>query len=95
MKKKAEKQIKEKEIPVEPVFVSRFFWKKLSEDGLLKDADDKDSYYSINTYGGFESREDALRSWAIEAQRGRFVWGEFILIEEVHIENRHKLPRGY
>lgn len=39
----------------------RFYWKELSEDGLLKEPKGCGPYYSLNNYNGFDTEEEAVR----------------------------------
>lgn len=96
MKKKEEKQIKEPKKVIEPIFVSTFYWRELSEDGLLKDIKPVGPYYNesnLNCYGGFDSREQALKAWAEQVKQGNFLWENCVLIEQVGLENKEDFSK--
>ncbi len=88
MKKKAEKPKSEPVLMPEIKFESRFFWKEISEDGLLKEPPKKGPYYNevcLNNYSGYETREEALEDWLKLAKQDYYKYNKFILIEEVSL----------
>jgi hypothetical protein len=79
-----------KTFPKIPIFKSRFYWKELSEDGLLKEPRKSGPYYDeyeMNNYRGFDSREEAFKTWATNIKKGHFLRDRFVLIEEFLLEN--------
>jgi hypothetical protein len=90
MKKKSEKPKSELVSKPEIKFESRFFWKELSDDGLLKEPRRSGPYYDevyLNNYHGYESREDAFEDWKNLVKQGYYKYDEFILIEKVSLIN--------
>ena len=62
---------------------SKFRWKELSEDGLLKDPKEYGPYYSrsgLNSYG-YDSKEEALED-LLNNKEG-YKYDELVLIETV------------
>lgn len=60
-------------------------WKELSNDGLLKDVADEGPYYStesLNRYGGFDSKEEAIERLEAWSKRYKFsLCSNLVLIE--------------
>ena len=69
----------------------RFFWKELTDDGLLKVPRDDDPHSmfnnSVNEYGGFETKEAAIAHLkAYIEEQPRWLRTELVLVEVYEVQ---------
>lgn len=63
----------------------RYEWKRLTEDGLLKEPSECGPHYDrsgVNSYGGFETEEEAVKAYEDFAKANKYgVDSELVLVK--------------
>ena len=63
----------------------KYAWKKLSEDGLLKDINDGEGYYSSNVFNEYDTEEEAFQAVKDNLPHCSCIPHELVLIKVLNI----------
>jgi len=63
----------------------KYTWKKLSEDGLLKDIKTDDGYYSSRTFSEYDTEEEAIQDVKDQLRYHSHIPNELVLVKVLNI----------